>query len=152
MDEDWADRLRQAGHRVTPQRRLVLETVTTLRHATPDQVHEEAQRQGESLDLSTVYRTLELLNKAGLITHVHLGAGSPTYHSLDDDPHVHLVCRSCGRVDSVDAALLTPMTDGVRGATQFNVDAGHLVLHGVCSSCHTAAAGSFGTSETLARL
>ena len=135
IPDDWADRLREHGHRVTDQRRAVLEIVWSLRHVTPDQVRDAAQQRGESLDLSTVYRTLEMLDEVGLITHAHLGHGSPTYHPVDEHPHVHLVCRSCHAVGSVDGSVVLPMSSEVSKLTGFDVDVAHLALHGTCAKC-----------------
>lgn len=129
------EQLQAAGLRSTAQRRLVLELIAELRHATPDQLLAAAQERGESVDLSTIYRTLEVLDTHHLITHAHLGAGSPTYHAVDDRPHVHLVCRTCGKVTSIDASELTPMIDRVAEGTGFNVDVSHLALYGTCEEC-----------------
>ena len=63
----------RSGHRLTPQRELVLAAVETLGHATPDEVlRRGAHSTSESINLSTVYRTLELLEELGLIRHAHL--------------------------------------------------------------------------------
>ena len=78
---DWQERLRASGHRLTPQRELVLAAVETLGHATPDEVYAEVRTHSESINLSTVYRTLELLDELGLIRHAHLTDRAPTYHS-----------------------------------------------------------------------
>ncbi len=79
--ESWQERLRASGHRLTPQRELVLAAVETLGHATPDEVYAEVRTHSESINLSTIYRTLELLNELGLIRHAHLSDRAPTYHS-----------------------------------------------------------------------
>ncbi|MGV1036821.1 MAG: Fur family transcriptional regulator [Candidatus Nanopelagicales bacterium] len=142
MSEQWADQLRACGHRATSQRILVLEVIAGLRHATPDQVLAEARRRGSAIDLSTVYRTLELLDEVGLITHAHLGHGSPTYHPIDERPHIHLVCRRCNRVSQIDAVTLDPMVSAVAEQSGFVADVGHLVLHGVCAECADGDVGS----------
>ena len=63
-------------------------------HATVDELAAEVQRTMPDVSLSTIYRTLEALDEAGLVTHAHLHHGSPTYHSVDEEPHVHLVCTA----------------------------------------------------------
>ncbi|MEI8083209.1 MAG: transcriptional repressor [Actinomycetes bacterium] len=129
------DQLRLVGLRVTAQRRLVLGIVQDLRHATPDQIRDEAGARGHSLDLSTVYRALDKLDDVGLITHAHLGPGSATYHPIDDRPHVHLVWRDCGSVSAVDATELGPMVERIRDSARFEVDVTHVALHGTCGRC-----------------
>ena len=91
--------LRERGLRATPQRRLVLQAVSELGHATPEQVCEYVQGQTASLNLSTVYRALELLEELGVVSHTHLQHGSPTYQVADHVDHLHLVCRGCGPSD-----------------------------------------------------
>ena len=105
--EQWDKKLRTAGFRITPQRQLVLEAVTNLRHATPEEILAEVQITATGVNLSTVYRTLEVLEQVGLVTHAHIGHGAPTYHVVDDTPHIHLVCSRCRKVESIDGATFT---------------------------------------------
>ena len=63
----WREELRSRGYRVTPQRQLVLEAVRVLDHAPPDAICTEVQKTVAGLNLSTVYRTLDLLEKVGLV-------------------------------------------------------------------------------------
>ena len=67
-------------------------TFLHLRHATPEEILGEVQSTASGVNLSTVYRTLEVLEQVGLVTHAHIGHGAPTYHVVDDTPHIHLVC------------------------------------------------------------
>ena len=137
----WDERLRSHGYRITPQRQFVLEAVVSLGHGTPEEILAEVQRRSVGVNLSTVYRTLEVLEEVGLITHVHIGHGAPTYHSAEDDVHVHLVCRSCEAVDSVPAALVEPLTDVLVGERGFVTDVSHMTIQGTCRACREAGAG-----------
>ncbi len=78
----------------------MLAAVEKLGHATPDEVYAEVRTHSQSINLSTVYRTLELLNDLGLIRHAHLTDRAPTYHSATDHEHAHLVCRNCKKTIS----------------------------------------------------
>lgn len=131
----WEQRLRDSGHRLTPQRAAVLAAVERLGHATPEQVHAEIATTDESVNLSTVYRTLELLDELGVIRHAHLTDRAPTYHARTDHEHVHLICRQCQDLISVSesavAAALGPLAD----AHGFEPDYGHLVVFGLCKNC-----------------
>ena len=95
---DWHEELRSRGYRVTPQRQLVLEAVSELGHATPEEICARVQQTARGVNISTVYRTLELLEELGLVTHTHLSHGAPTYHLAAEADHVHLACRGCGEV------------------------------------------------------
>ena len=130
-----ADALRSRGLRLTAQRQLVLEAVYALGHATPDQVHSAVSRTAAGVNITTVYRTLELLEELGLVTHAHLSHGSPTYHAVGEDQHVHLVCRDCGAVEEVSPAVLDGLVATLADSRGFQVDIGHVALFGVCAGC-----------------
>lgn len=135
MTENWRDRLRGGGYRLTPQRELILHAVEELGHATPDEVHAHVRERAGGVNVSTVYRTLEVLEELGLIRHAHLSDRAPTYHSVTDHEHFHLVCRNCHRVSSVDPEVIAPLGDRLRGEHDFVVDVGHLTIFGHCTQC-----------------
>ena len=70
--------LHERGLRMTPQRQLVLNAVRALGHATPEQVCTQVQREAPAVNITTVYRSLDLLERLGLVRHTHLGHGAPT--------------------------------------------------------------------------
>jgi Fur family ferric uptake transcriptional regulator len=130
-----AEVLRSRGLRLTAQRQFVLQAVHDLGHATPEQVHAAVREVAAGVNITTVYRALELLEELGLVTHTHLSHGSPTYHAATEDQHVHLVCRGCGAVDECDPALLGPLTGTLERERGFLVDVGHVAFFGVCRQC-----------------
>jgi Fur family ferric uptake transcriptional regulator len=134
-ESDLAELLRSRGLRLTAQRQLILQAVHELGHATPEQVHTAVREVAAGVNITTIYRTLELLERLGLVTHTHLSHGSPTYHAAGEDQHVHLVCRSCGAVDEIDPELLRPLADRLVGERGFQIDIGHVALFGVCGNC-----------------
>jgi Fur family transcriptional regulator, ferric uptake regulator len=136
--QEWEQKLRRGGYRITPQRQLVLESVERLGHGTPEEILTEVNKTATGVNLSTVYRNLEVLEAVGLVTHAHIGHGAPTYHSVDDHVHIHLVCDTCGEVKSVDARIAEPFLDELRRTTGFITDVSHVALHGTCASCSTA--------------
>lgn len=135
-----AEILRARGLRLTPQRQLVLQAVLDLGHATPEQVHHAVREVAAGVNITTIYRTLELLEKLGLVKHTHLSHGSPTYHAAGEHQHVHLVCRECGTIDEVEPELLRPVADRLADERGFRADIGHVALFGTCGAC-----GSDGT-------
>ena len=135
MTDGWENRLREQGFRITPQRQLVLEAVETLRHGTPEEILIEVQRTATGVNLSTVYRTLEVLEEVGLVTHAHIGHGAPTYHAVDDHVHIHLVCDRCGKVMSVSAEVADDFVDRLRTDHEFVTDISHMAIHGWCTAC-----------------
>ena len=127
--------LRSRGYRLTPQRQLVLEAVTTLGHATPEEVSAWVRERAAGVNISTVYRTLELLEEVRLVKHAHLSHGSPTYHAAEAPEHVHLVCRDCGTIIEIQPAEVAPLVDRLRTSRGFVADVGHLTVFGACSEC-----------------
>jgi Fur family ferric uptake transcriptional regulator len=132
---DWQQRLRESGHRLTPQRELVLAAVEELGHATPDEVYAQVRSRSEAINLSTVYRTLELLDELGLIRHAHLSDRAPTYHAATGHEHAHLVCRGCRRLISVARAEVEEALGPVAARHGFTPDYGHLSVFGRCAEC-----------------
>jgi Fur family transcriptional regulator, ferric uptake regulator len=120
--------------RMTPQRQFVLEALLELGHATPEQICQHVQRSTPTVNITTIYRTLELLESLGLVRHTHLGHGAPTY-SMDEHEHVHLVCHVCGKVDEAPRELMDELTETLRTKRGFVLDASHLALSGTCREC-----------------
>lgn len=137
---EWQVELRRRGYRLTPQRQLVLEAVGQLGHATPDTIATTVQQTASGVNISTVYRTLELLEELGLVQHAHLGHGAPTYSVATDDDHVHLVCRDCGAVEEAPPSVVGPVVAELAETRGFTVDVGHFAIFGRCRGC-TAAVG-----------
>ena len=135
MSTDWKSDLRQRGYRLTPQRQLVLEAVDTLEHATPDAVFLTSTRMSSGVNISTVYRTLELLEELGLVSHAHLGHGAPTYHLADRHHHLHLVCRDCQNVIEADVSVAAEFTAKLRQTFGFDTDMKHFAIFGRCEDC-----------------
>ena len=135
---DWQERLRAQGYRLTPQRELVLAAVERLGHGTPDEILHAVREQSEAVNISTIYRTLELLEGLGLVRHTHLSDRAPTYHSTTGPEHVHLKCRSCGEVTDADPELFSPMLESLSAAHGFTTDLGHLTVFGHCRKCTDA--------------
>ena len=135
--QGWQAELRARGYRLTPQRQLVLEAVGELGHATPEDIVAAVRRTATAVNISTVYRTLELLEELGLVQHTHLAHGSPTYSVPSDDDHVHLVCRSCGSIDEVESSIVEDVVRRLSADRGFAVDVGHFAIFGRCTGCST---------------
>jgi Fur family transcriptional regulator, ferric uptake regulator len=133
VDPSLRSTLRERGLRMTPQRQLVLAAVRDLGHSTPEQICARVQ-ESAPVNITTIYRTLDLLEKLGLVRHTHLGHGAPTY-SEQEHQHVHLVCHVCGEVSEVPAELLDGLAEHLRAASGFDLDATHVALSGTCRDC-----------------
>ena len=92
--------LRRQGHRITPQRRAVVRAIAASQdHLTPAIIHEKVRRNNPGIGLVTVYRTLEILDRLGLICEVHAGGSCRSYLVRRPlEHHHHLICSECGTV------------------------------------------------------
>ncbi len=138
-DEAWREQLRSHGQRVTPQREAILRAVQDLPHPTAESIHAHLVAAEPGLSLSTVYRTLVVLQDLGVVTHAHFGSGPPVYHLADRPPHVHLSCLRCGAVTSVPGELAAGFAEEVGAAVGFRIDPTHSAVYGVCRACAAAA-------------
>ncbi len=137
-ESEILERLRRTGGRVTPQRRLVLQALVDAQpHPSADDVAQRVEAVAPEIHLSTVYRTLNTLTDLGVISHVHLDHGRSVYH-FSDDARPHLVCRSCSRVDHVDASTFERLHSLIDRSTGFDLDRGHFAWSGRCPDCRPA--------------
>lgn len=132
---DWREDLRAQGYRLTQQRELVLEAVRQLEHGSPEEILARVRESATGVNISTVYRTLELLEKLGLVSHTHLGHGAPAYHAMTEPDHVHLVCRNCERVWQVEPSIAAGLVDDLAEGFGFHTDVRHLTVFGTCREC-----------------
>ncbi|KQY50142.1 MULTISPECIES: Fur family transcriptional regulator [unclassified Nocardioides] len=135
MSDDFADRIRSSGKRLTAQRELILRAVEALEHATPDEILTEVRKHSAAVNASTIYRNLEVLEELGLVRHAHLSDRAPTYHSVGEHEHFHIVCRDCHKVVSVDPDVVAPVARRLDDEFGFVADIGHLTVFGHCADC-----------------
>ena len=135
-DHDYLSTLRKRGYRITPQREMIIKTITRNgSHFTADELYSELQKQTQSLNIATVYRTLEMLVEEGLVSRSDFGQGHVIFAPEGHGPHIHLVCRLCGDVIDADITLAETMKNGLQDRYQFKLDLHHLSVFGVCSQC-----------------
>ncbi len=131
----WKTVLREQGNRLTPQREVVLQAVEQLGHATADDIHRVVAAHAPTLNLSTVYRTLALLEELGVIQHVNLADRSTVYHSKAIPAHVHLVCSRCGNVTDAEPDDFSALALTLVRTYGFDADLDRLVVSGSCRDC-----------------
>jgi Fur family ferric uptake transcriptional regulator len=128
--------LRRSGLRLTAARRAVCEVLALSHddHLTAAGLRERAERvAGRPIDPSTIYRTIEALESAGHLHHVHLGHGPSVVHLSDRLDHHHLVCEVCGRTVDVPLEDLAEAGRLVEDRYGFIADSVHFALVGRCS-------------------
>ena len=136
-EETFIKQLREHGFRLTPQREMVLSVLHDVEgFVTADQVYERVSTISSSVDISTVYRTLELLQDFHLVASVDPGDGQRRYELLGlHGQHFHLVCRRCGKIIGVEPAAIEPFAARMREERGFEIDLEHLSVPGLCEAC-----------------
>lgn len=133
--------LRAAGHRVTTQRRTVLQALEQAgAHVDVTRVYDVVRGMDPRISLATVYRTLALLEHAGLASRIELGSGRYEYEIAARQPHHHFVCVACGRVIEFEATCTKEIERALEERYGVHVLDTHLRVDGHCADCAAAAA------------
>jgi Fur family ferric uptake transcriptional regulator len=125
--------LREQGLRVSSARRLVLQSLFAADG--PATAEAIAGQAGRGLDLASVYRNLETLERVGIVRHVHLGHGAGLYALAGAREREYLVCDRCGRVEAVEAERLERTRETIRADFGYEARFTHFPIVGVCASC-----------------
>jgi Fur family ferric uptake transcriptional regulator len=132
---DLASTVHGHGHRLTPQRHVILEAVRKAGgHLTPDTVYTRVHAKNPAINRATIYRTLDFLCEMRLVVAMQWG-GQKYYEAASAHPHHHLVCRNCNRIVQIDHGLIETLTEEVQKKHHFKVDMDHVALFGLCAEC-----------------
>ncbi len=130
------NRLSQLGYRLTPQRVMILSAIENSNdHISAEEIYAQIVAKYPQVNVSTVYRTLELLKQLGLVTETDLGGGRVKYHPAEKGNHHHLVCRECGAIFDLDESVLAPFKNALFREYNFSADLKHLAVFGRCAKC-----------------
>lgn len=103
-------------------------------HVTADDLATHVQATYPDVHLSTVYRTLEALERLGVVDHTHLGHGRAVYH-LADEAHQHLVCEVCETVLEVPDTIFAGLASELHASYGFTIRPSHFAVLGRCAQC-----------------
>jgi Fur family transcriptional regulator, ferric uptake regulator len=135
--------LREQGLPVTLQREAVAEVVfSSDEHLSVDDIEQELRERGERIGKATVYRTLDLLVRSGLVAEHDFNEGFKRYeHRLSRQPeHEHLICQECGSVTEFKSAEVRRIQDHVSSLHGFLPTRHKLEIYGLCAACQEAGA------------
>ena len=138
IQTDFKERLRLRGLKLTPQRlAIVRELSSTKSHPSAEWIYNRVKREQPTISLATVYKTLESLKKAGMVTKVCTHSDSRRY-DWDVSPHPHLCCTGCGKVEDlveVEIAALFHTEAEASRKTGYEILKGCFTLYGRCPDC-----------------
>lgn len=144
---EQTQRLRRLGLRATPQRVLVLEALSARPgHHSADEILRWVAARYPAINLATIYRSLDALASAGLVTQTDLGGGVMSYELAGEEGHHHLICQRCGAVAEAPDDLFAPLREGLLWDYGFRATSRHFAIFGVCRACGEGSAA--GTSPT----
>jgi len=133
---DIIHKLSELGYRVTPQRMMILSAIENSdSHISAEEIYAQVVAKYPRVNISTVYRTLELLKRLDLVTETDLGEGRVRYHPADRGHHHHLVCQECGAIIDLDESTLFTLRDTLLREYKFIADLRHLAIFGRCINC-----------------
>jgi Fur family ferric uptake transcriptional regulator len=136
-EEGILRQLSQSGYRVTRPRRAVIQALLEGRgYSNPAEVYARVRQHCPTVGLVTVYRTLELLSRLGLVRRIHTEEGGCRGYAATAHGHRHhLVCRRCGTAVEFEGCDLEPLSARLSQETGFAIEDHLLELVGVCSDC-----------------
>lgn len=127
--------LRARGQRLTLARRALLEELASAdSHLTAEELTSRVCSRVGQVHQATIYRSLDALERAGLVEHVHLGHGRAVYH-LADNLHQHLVCEGCGMVAEAPDNLFSEVQHRLLATHGFSMRPYHFAVLGRCRNC-----------------
>ncbi len=129
--------LREVGYRLTPQRMLIVSIIHESKgHITAEEIHNRVAQQYPYVDISTVYRTLQLLKKLHLVSETDLGGDRIQYELAAGTRHHHLVCHRCGATTALSDDVIEPLRARLAEKHGFQADMDHFAIFGLCEACH----------------
>jgi Fur family ferric uptake transcriptional regulator len=136
-EEVFVRELRERGFRLTPQREMVLSAMHQVDGlATADEIYGRVRELSAAVDISTVYRTLDLLQQFRIVACIDPGDGQNRYELLGvHGPHIHLVCQLCGNVVGIDRDKAQPLAEQLSADHGFAIDLDRLTIPGLCREC-----------------
>jgi Fur family ferric uptake transcriptional regulator len=133
---DVIEALQEIGYRLTPQRMMILEAIAeSAGHTSAEEILETVRAAYPYLDISTVYRTLDLLKTLHLVSETDLGRGHAQYELLSKGLHHHLICTECGAIFDVPNSFLDSLREDMEGQYGFHPEIEHLAIFGICRRC-----------------
>src|SRR4051794_19595663 len=128
--------LARKGLRLTPQREAVLRVLAaTEEHPSVEQLYADARRLCSSTSRATVYNTLTMLKHLGEVVELEFTGSGNRYDARTPEPHPHLICIRCGRIDDFDPADLRVALATAAAASGYRVTGRRLDFYGECPTC-----------------
>ncbi len=134
--QEISRQLRKNGHKVTPQRMAIIQTVLgSTELLTPSSIFEKVKKTDPGVGEVTVYRTLNILESLGMVCVVHTDEKTHSYISCPTEHHDHLICSDCGKVVNFTHCDLGTLEKRLTAESGFNINDHRLDFYGRCEKC-----------------
>jgi len=121
--------------RLTTQRQIILEELAKVKtHPTASELYDMVRKRLPRIGLGTVYRNLELMADNGMILKIEVGGTQKRFDAFTD-PHYHIRCSSCGKVDDMDLPVLDDLVNSAGESSSYQILGHHVEFTGVCPDC-----------------
>jgi Fur family transcriptional regulator, ferric uptake regulator len=131
-----ADRLHEAGERVTRQRLLIADALEAIgRQVTAQELYDRMRVRHRGVGRATVFRTLEALVAAGAARRLEREGHVYGYVACRPEHHHHLACDRCGQVVEIGEQYIRPVADRVAADLGFTIDDARIDFYGLCADC-----------------
>lgn len=136
------EKLKDTGFKITPQRRAIIEILlkNDSEHLSSEEIYDLVRVDCPEIGLSTVYRTMQLLDEIDAISKLNLDDGCIRYElNLDEEDahhHHHLICKSCGKIIEVKEDLLDNIENEIQNLYKFNILNHDVKFYGTCDDCN----------------
>lgn len=134
--KEIVQKLRLAGHKVTPQRITIIKSfMESSELLTPAALFEKVHNLDATIGEVTVYRTLNILSELGVICMIHTGDNCHSYISRPPEQHGHMICSACGKVLNFTNCDVSDLEKRLTIETGFKIEEHRLDFYGYCREC-----------------
>ena len=130
--------LRDSGLKYTKQREILLKTLyNNGEHFTPEKLYLFIKERHPELNIgiATVYRTLNLLEEAEMVTSISFGSQGKKFELATKPHHDHMICRKCGKIIEFEDQTIEKRQSSIAKEHGFKLTGHMMQLYGVCKEC-----------------
>lgn len=126
---------KEKNFKLTPQRIAVYKYLeSTKEHPSAETIYKTLQPDYPTMSLATVYKALRTFVDAKIIQELNVGEGNFRY-DFNVNPHPHIQCLNCGRVDDIDSVSFSDLNDRIKDYTSYQVLNNQVYFYGICKEC-----------------
>jgi Fur family peroxide stress response transcriptional regulator len=134
--DELITRLKERGHRLTPQRMAVLKILAASEeHPSVEQIYEGVKAEFPMTSLATIYKTVTLLKEMGEVLELGFSDDSNRYDGIRPYPHPHLICIKCKKIVDPKVATWSKLPQEVARSTGYQIVSQRLDFFGICPQC-----------------